>query len=87
MRALVLVLSVSGCRYLAPASPPVSADRPLVTAPGSAPESSRTSITPANRCGVACGVGFHCDLATASCAPDIPGGPTSDGGPAWMPSR
>lgn len=76
-----LLLLTLGCRNLGPATMPVSPGKPQ--APG-APLDLREPQY-ANRCGIDCGAGFHCDSASATCVADPVVTQTRDAGPAWLP--
>lgn len=80
-RAIALGLLVTACRNLAP-STSIPITRP--PQPGVPPLNTRESL-PGNRCGIECGVGFHCDQGSASCVADRFERPTRDAGPAWLP--
>lgn len=83
MRRLALLpLLVLACRYVGPAQQTWTPARPYPTTgakdPGQAP-------LVANRCGIECGVGFHCDEKSATCAADEQRPAARDAGPAWLP--
>ena len=79
--ALVPVLAL-GCRYLAPAQQPVTPARPDTAASGVPTDAPLT----ANRCGIDCAIGFHCDEKAASCIADAVTSPTGrDAGAPWLP--
>ena len=83
MRQLALLsLLVMSCRYMAPAQQSWTPARPYTSTgakdPGEAP-------LKANRCGVECGVGFHCDEKTARCVADAVSTSSRDAGAPWLP--
>lgn len=80
---LLATMSIS-CRYLAPAQPSWSPARPYEPPAGAA---TNPATTTANRCGIACAAGFHCDEKTAACVADAAPVTSSpaDAGPAWLP--
>lgn len=79
---LLVMLSLS-CRYLAPAQPSWSPARPYEPPTGAA---TNPDTTTANRCGMQCAIGFHCDQKTAVCVADaVPASSPPDAGPAWLP--
>lgn len=85
MRNVWLLAMVSlSCRYLAPAQPSWSPARPYEPPAGAA---TNPNNAVANRCGMECGAGFHCDAKTAACVADAVTGASSpaDAGPAWLP--
>lgn len=84
-RHLLICLTFAGCRFLGPATPEVSPERPgILSTGGSADPSRQPAQFPARRCVVDCGVGLHCDERTAECVPDsVPA--RRDAGPAWLP--
>jgi hypothetical protein len=85
MRMLVVVMLLSGCRYLVAPTPTVSPERPALLSGGNPTDPSRQpSELPSRRCVVACGVGFHCDERTAQCEPDQVSA-RGDGGVSWLP--
>ncbi|MBE2249560.1 MAG: hypothetical protein IAE78_08415 [Myxococcus sp.] len=79
MRRAWLTLLLTGCRYLAPAQPTLNPARPLPN-----PSERQVPLT-ANRCGVACAPGFHCDQPTATCVADEAAPTSSDAGVPWLP--
>lgn len=80
-RALFLLLSLAGCRYLAPVSPQVSPERPALLSGGNASDPTRQTQLPGRRCVVECGPGQHCDEPSAQCVADKP----LDAGVRWLP--
>ncbi|MBM4781492.1 MAG: hypothetical protein GQE15_27765 [Archangiaceae bacterium] len=83
-KAWLLVMLSLSCRYLAPAQPSWSPARPYEPPAGAA---ANPVSTTANRCGLECNPGFHCDQKTAVCVADAaPAASTpADAGPAWLP--
>jgi hypothetical protein len=85
MRMLVMVMLLSGCRYLVAPTPTVSPERPALLSGGNPTDPSRQpSELPSRRCVVACGAGFHCDERAAQCVADSVGD-SRDGGVPWLP--
>lgn len=80
----LLATVLLSCRYLAPAQPSWSPARPYD--PPTATATNPASAV-ANRCGLECGPGFHCDQKTALCVADTAPVTSSpaDAGPAWLP--
>lgn len=90
MRRVLLVmgfcLGLSACRYLVAPTPSVSPSQPGLLSSGNPTEPGRQpNALPENRCGVACGAGFHCDTGAATCVADGVKSESRDGGPAWLP--
>jgi hypothetical protein len=82
----LVVLLLSGCRYLVAPAPSVGPGQERLLSSGNPTDTGRQqSDLPENTCGVACEVGFHCDAKTARCVPDASRANVRDGGAAWLP--
>lgn len=83
--AVLLLISIAGCRYLAAPQPSVTPERPaLLSSGGSVDPTRQPAGLPNNRCGIECGAGRHCDEKTATCVADAVT-PARDGGAPWLP--
>lgn len=83
---LLVVLVLSGCRYLVAPAPSVEPGQDRLLSSGNTTDPGRQPANFAeNTCGVVCRVGFRCDETLAQCVPDEPRAGARDGGPAWLP--
>ena len=78
--SLICLLSLGGCRYLAPVSPQATPTRPALL--GNTTDPTRQAPLPGRACIVDCGPGRHCDERAAQCVTDQL---TSDAGLRWLP--
>lgn len=83
-RVLLLPLVLIACRYMAPAQNAWTPARPYAAGPGVTSTSGDAPLT-ANRCGIDCATGFHCDQKTASCLADEQKTVARDAGAPWLP--
>jgi hypothetical protein len=81
---LLLFLLLSGCRYLTPAMPEVSAERPALLAGGDKSDPTRQQAPPGRPCLVECGPGQRCNEKTAECEVVAKPKP-EDAGIPWLP--
>ncbi len=69
-RSLVFLFALASCRYLAPATPEVSPERPALLSSGNPSDPTRQAAMPGRACVVDCGAGQHCDEKSAQCVAD-----------------
>jgi hypothetical protein len=81
---VLLLLLISGCRYLAPAMPEVSPERPALLSSGNTTEPSRQQQQPGRPCVIDCGPGKWCNEKTAQCEV-ARAEPARDAGVPWLP--
>ena len=83
-RCYLLCLTLVGCRYLVPATPDVSPERPgLLSTGNSADPGRQPSQLPGRPCIIECAPGYRCN-PDAVCEPD-PSATRRDAGLSWMP--
>jgi hypothetical protein len=83
---LLVVLVLSGCRYLSAPAPSVGPGQDRLLSSGDPTEPGRQPANlPENTCGVVCSAGFRCDAKTARCVPEASSTSVRDGGAAWLP--
>lgn len=82
---LVVVFSLTGCRYLRPPVAQVTPARPGLLSTNDPSDPTRTPASmPARRCVVDCAPGYRCNEQTAECEADRAAA-TADGGVGWLP--
>ncbi|MDP3235277.1 MAG: hypothetical protein Q8S33_33610 [Myxococcales bacterium] len=86
MRRVVLMpLLMVGCRFMAPAQNTWTPARPYTSGSGVTTNQGDAPIE-ANRCGIDCTTGFHCDEQSARCVADaVPRADRRDAGAPWLP--
>lgn len=86
MRRLVLMpLLMVACRYMGPAQNTWTPARPYTAGAGVTTNQGDAPLE-ANRCGIDCATGFHCDEKSARCVADVvTPADGRDAGAPWLP--
>lgn len=81
---LLLAFTIVSCRYVRPAVPQVTPQRPGLLSSDTSDPTRTPSTMPARRCVVACAPGYRCNEQTAECEADRRA-LASDAGMSWLP--